>query len=117
MGILSCGGWSEKCWRLTDNLAWTSFPSMNEKRRYFTLNQINNRLVAVGGVGAEDSLEYIDFNTSKEWTTKPLKDELISFHCSITLDDRFIWLIGGVINEEVNKIIQNFIKKIISVHF
>ena len=105
MGILSCGGTSKKCWRLTDNFAWTSFPSMNEKRSYFTLNQIKNRLVAVGGVGVEDSLEYIDFNTGKEWTTKTLNDELISFHCSITLDDRFIWMIGGYINGEVNKII------------
>ena len=78
---------------------------MNEYRSDFTLNQINNRLVAVGGFGAQDSLEYIDFNTSKEWTTKTLKDERIAGHCSITLDDRFIWMIGGVINGEVNKII------------
>ena len=101
-------------------MKWTTFPSMNEYRSDFTLNQINNRLVAVGGDGSKgqyDSLEYINFNTGKEWTTQTLmkkrfdrlshlylRYERLSDHCSITLDDRFILLIGGHNNRKVNKI-------------
>ena len=101
-------------------MKWTTFPSMNEYRSDFTLNQINNRLVAVGGSGSKgqyDSFEYIDFNTGKEWTTQTLmkkrfdrlshpylRYERLSGHCSITLDDRFILLIGGYNNRKVNKI-------------
>ena len=117
VGIISCD-W-KICWRLTDNLKWTTFPSMNEYRTHFTLNQINNSLVAVGGDGSKgqyDSLEYIDFNTGKEWTTQTLMKKFrrkyhhyldyvrLSGHCSITLDDRFILLIGGYNNRKVNKI-------------
>ena len=143
-GIISCGGRTEnkstetrgykngprtfycsnKCWRLTDVSSWKTFPSLNKARCMFTLNQLNNRLVAVGGMDINtgyntqyqkyntskyrvphDSLEYIDLNTTNEWTTKLLDFGTIWDHCSVTIDDQYIMLIGGTLNDQVIEII------------
>ena len=118
IGIISCGGVNKsidavnKCWRLNDKLTWEKFAPLQLSRRDFTLNQINDRLVAVGGSGGKHwfyTLEYIDVGKSNVWTSKKLDDvTLIKSHCSVTINEQFIMLIGGIQNSpEVSEITSN----------
>ena len=114
-GTLYCGGFgnilgnkaSKKCWILNDQREWRKFKPLNTARAYFTLNQINNRLVAVGGRSSSEyivSLEYIDLGSENDWKQKSLENVYITNHCSVTLKDQFILLIGGQINGKVSEI-------------
>ena len=119
-GTLYCGGMtytsggystSKKCWRLNDQIKWRKFKPLKSPRSYFTISQINNRLVAVGAyerfgnkASQRNSLEYMDLGSDNDWKEKTLADLYIDHHCSVTFKDQFILLIGGQINGKVNEI-------------
>ena len=121
-GTLYCGGinpnfgrglsTSKKCWRLNDQQEWRKFKPLKIPRADFTINQIKNRLVAVGSSKPrlgdkpilKNSLEYIDLGSENDWKEKVLDDFFIHDHCSVTLKDQFILLIGGMLNGEVSEI-------------
>ena len=104
-GITSSGGYStsKKCWRLNDHREWREFKPLKIPRSHFTISQINNRLVAVGGYQSK-TLEYLDLGSDNDWKEETLGDLYISHHCSVTLKDQFILLIGGSLNGKVSEI-------------
>ena len=58
------------------NRQWVDFPGMKEERSYFrSMFVANNSLFAVGGDGAENSFESIDFMNAREWRKE--KDLLV----------------------------------------
>ena len=100
-GIFSCGGYrsgaeTNKCYHLSSDLKWTPFYNMQKKKSFLNLNVANKMLVNIGGT-EEDSLEFINFENGLEWKTKKLPFT-ISGHCSVSINDKEIMVIGGTVN-------------------
>ena len=64
------------------------------------MNEINDTLIAIGGLGGETSLEHIDLETGTEWKQKQLGFS-IYFHCSVVIDEKTILITGGRLNYTV----------------
>ena len=105
LGIIYCGGYtpssSKDCYKLSAaNESWVPFKSLKTSRRYFTINEINDTLIAIGGIGGETSLEHIDLETGTEWKQQQL-GFLIYEHCSVVIDEKTILITGGRLNSIV----------------
>ena len=107
IGIISCGGYNRfssltnKCYRLTKfgyRLTWFPYHDLKTLRSYFTLNEVNSTLVAIGGPGGynetKGSFDHIDLISGTDWETKYL-GFTIKYHCSVAINDEEIMVIGG----------------------
>ena len=107
-GVINCGGWinwgngDQKCWRLTALNTWVPFPNMNIGRYGFAMGEANNRVVAVGGVYTEKSMEWISLDERREWTRQALP---FSNHesCLSKYNDTHLLLIGGYFGDDVSE--------------
>ena len=80
------------------------------------MNEINDTLIAIGGVGGETSLEHIDLETGTEWKQKQLGFS-ISHHCSVVVDEKTILITGGVLNSTVRNENNNRPLTLLHFHF
>ena len=69
IGIISCGGGTNKCHRLASNNSWISFPPMNERPSYCAMEEGNGKLFAVVG---HDDMEWIDLRKGTTWIREKL---------------------------------------------
>ena len=105
LGIIYCGGYtgsnSRDCYKLSSaNESWVTFKPLKNSRNFFTMNEINDTLIAIGGVGGETSLEHVDLKTGTEWKQEQLGFS-INRHCSVVVDERTILITGGYLNSVV----------------
>ena len=65
--------------------------------------------MAVGAYQSKPSktLEYMDLGSDNDWKEETFGDLSIGYHCSVTLKDQYILLIGGVLNGKVSEINWN----------
>ena len=76
LGVVYCGGRVvgrsvKECYQLNaENKSWVPYKSLKNNRDHFTMNEINETLLCIGGYNAERSLEYINLETGKEWKEK-----------------------------------------------
>ena len=117
-GLIFCGGflytnqtqpYSTKCHRLLPNRTWVFFPPLNKARISFSMNEVNKRLISIGGRfthpytdAAAKSLEYIDFEKEKNWKSISLNFSIYN-HCSLMFDNQTILITGGNLNWEASK--------------
>ena len=86
------------CYRLSaENEGWVPFKSLKYSRSIFTMNEINDNLIAIGGLGSATSLEHINLETGTEWKQKQFNFS-IDRHCSVVVDEKTILMIGGELN-------------------
>ena len=60
---------------------WRSGPKLTRRRRYLTMEVLDNSLVVFGGYGGEDSLEFLEM---EEWKEEPLQYQH-SEHASVSI--------------------------------
>ena len=60
---------------------WRSGPKLTRKRRFLTMEVLDNSLVVFGGDGGVDSLEFLDI---EEWREEPLQYQHVE-HASVTI--------------------------------
>ena len=105
LGIIYCGGiqssFSKDCYKLSAaNESWVPFKPLKNSRRFFTMNEINDTLIAIGGFGGRTSFEHIDLKTGTEWKQKQLSFSIYT-HCSVVVDEKTILITGGYSNSAV----------------
>ena len=116
LGILTCGGrtasWapSSKCTLLNKEGQTTSFHSMKKARLYFGLGIVNDLVFAVGGVGAETTMEKMNYKTDSEWTLMDLTFG-VRQHCLATTSTSVVITGGKDQNSYVSKIILCFVNE------
>jgi len=113
-GPIFCGGipytyytgqtqdYSTKCYRLLRNGTWIFFPPLNYGRASFSMNEVNKRLISIGGWSSQPdtatkSLDYIDFEKEKNWKSINLPFAIYD-HCSLKFDNQTILITGGNLN-------------------
>ena len=111
IGIINCGGSNgleadNRCFKLASNEGWTPFTSMIERRKKFAMAEGNDKLFAVGGGGnAENSMEWIDLSNTTNWTKVDLPFSVWG-HCMTYFNSTHVLLIGGRLDNRVNKSIK-----------
>ena len=97
-GLLVCGGYtdqlSNKCHILASNGSWVPFTNLIQPRSLFSMTKINQQLVIIGGLSAENSIEYINIAQGSKWAKKTL-DFDVYYHCSVVINNSTIMVIGG----------------------
>ena len=94
------------CWRLNPNGAWTAAEDMLEPRMYFSLNKVEDEIIAIGGRTTSNvflrSAERLLLGSNEGWSR--MKDAPISItqHCTVMLNTSYLMIIGGSINGQVN---------------
>ena len=124
LGVVYCGGYnidemffSNDCYQLNpSNDSWVQYKPLKNYRRYFTMNEINDTLIAIGGDNDETSLEHVDLKNGKEWKQKQLGFS-IYYHCSVVVDEKSILITGGVLNSKVRNDSNNRPLRFLRFHF
>ena len=115
VGPIVCGGENKNgrslnnCHRLiATNGSWVQFPSMNKGRNLFSMTEMNDLLISIGGMGGGLSFEYINVLTGKKWIERKLPF-YISHQCSTKINQSTIILTGGYQNvlSKASKSIKN----------
>ena len=109
VGPVVCGGSTitmgrtNNCHRLiATNGSWAQFPRMNKARKLFSMTEMNDLLISIGGYGGLSSFEYINVLTGTKWIERKLPFE-ITHQCATKINQSTIMLIGGYLNWEVRK--------------
>ena len=102
-GLLVCGGntfhdqsyqITNKCHILMSNRSWVPFNSFKQSRYYFSMTTLKEKVVTIGGLRAENSIEYLSLETESKWETKTLPFT-VNYHCAVAINDSTIMIIGG----------------------
>ena len=64
---------------------------------------VNNKLFALGGIGAANTLESIDLMNTKEWRKEKDLPFEVKSHCITRYNETHFLLTGGYSNYEVSK--------------
>ena len=109
VGPIICGGstrteTSRNCHRLINsNGSWERFHPLNIGRRSFSMTEINDLLVSIGGSDprvnhlhhqATSSLEYINVLNGTKWIKRDMPFSIYS-HCSMKINQSTILITGG----------------------
>ena len=70
------------------------------------MTQVGASLIVIGGSSAQWSFEKIGLDTGNKWQKEMLPFS-INGHCSVSIDDQTIMIVGGVLN---GKVIQKLIR-------
>ena len=113
IGIVSCGGWTKytketnKCWKLEKNNTWSPFPSMIETRTEFSMEELDNKLVVVGGdfnfTSWTNSMEILDLNGEMKWTKRILEFSALE-SCMVKVNTTHLLITGGRHLQQVKKV-------------
>ena len=119
IGPIVCGGRTNSgtthdCLRLSSNGSWSKFPNLNVARWLFSMTEVSDLLVSIGGVGADTSFEIINVQNGTNWVKKELPFK-IHGHCSTKINQTTILITGGYLDGKVSKKFKvNIIQKIYS---
>ena len=113
--ILTCGGqdWDKvlypSCYSYdkADN-QWSEVERMEESRAFFSMSKVAGRVVVTGGEGEDGFLSSAESYRNGKWSPEP-ELELTSAryrHCSVTLDDINLVVIGGKTKGLLNTILD-----------
>jgi len=101
LGIVVCGGVksgyaSNTCTRLdTSNNNWVPFFNLTRNRYRFTMNNLNGRILAIGGgSSASTSSEDVNVKTGTKWIERSLGLNLKE-HCSVGISENSLIITGG----------------------
>ena len=104
IGLLVCGGTadyriSKKCYIL-GNGSWAPFPDFTQPREFFSLTVLNEKIVMIGGINAERSIEYFNIQNGSRWENKTLEFDVAN-HCAVAINKTTIMIIGGYQDNQV----------------
>ena len=101
-GGITNSGKTQDCHRLSSNGSWSKFPNLNDARWYFSMTDVNDLLVSIGGAGAPPSFEVINVQNGTSWVRKELPFRLHG-HCSTKINETSILITGGYSDFKASK--------------
>ena len=114
VGPIVCGG--HKCHRLIiSNGSWDRFHPLNIGRHSFSISEINELLVIIGGASRSSSIEYINVLNGTKWIKKDMPFDIYN-HCSTKINQTTILMTGGRLNKTVTKMVKFYIIKMTFTH-
>ena len=108
---MMCGGEDynynilSSCWNLNPNGTWTSGEDMLEPRTYFSLNKVEDEIIAIGGRTSNIALRSIErllLTKDEGWSRMNDAPIAIERHCTLMLNASYLMIIGGYQNAQVN---------------
>ena len=94
------------CWHLDPDGAWTAGKDMLEPKRDFSLNKVQDEIIAIGGGTTSKlplkSIERLSLRNDDGWSRMKYAPISIGFHCTVLLNTSYLMIIGGVQNGQVN---------------
>ena len=123
---------TNKCWKLKPTGDWKEFKSMARERAHHTLTRVGNFIFAIGGWGYTHSyvkiISKLGYNSHRplrtverfpinimegNWTPMSPMGPTVRSHCTVALNDSFLMVIGGAMNNQVftNCILTNIVDK------
>ena len=94
------------CWHLHPNGTWTSGKYMLEKRTHFSLNKVEDGIIAIGGEtmfsAVTRSVEKYSLSNVEGWIWMRDAPINICLHCTVTINSSHLLVIGGYQNHLVN---------------
>ena len=110
-GIM-CGGQDynynilSSCWNLNPNGTWTSGEDMMEPKKHFSLNKVEDEIIAIGGKTTSivnlRSIERLLLTNDEGWSRMKDAPLEIDSHCTLMLNTSYLMIIGGDQNSQVN---------------
>ena len=109
VGPIVCGGLTpqgrpqENCNRLIiSNGSWVQFHPLNTARNDFSMTEINDFIVSIGGAFAWSSFEYINVLNDTKWVKRDMPFNIYN-QCSTKINQSTILITGGILNNKVRK--------------
>ena len=109
---MMCGGRDNNdnilssCWNLYPNGTWTSGNDMLEPRIYFSLNKVEDEIIAIGGETTSKvplrSIERLLLTNDEGWSRMKDAPIYITSHCTVMVNASYLMIIGGQQNVRVN---------------
>ena len=93
------------CWNLNPNGTWTSGENMMEPKKRFSLNKVEDEIIAIGGRTSNIALRSIErLLLTKDEGWSRMKDAPIKIyrHCTVMLNASYLMIIGGYQINQVN---------------
>ena len=107
-----CGGedWNSNilssCWQLNPNGTWSVAEDMLEPRVDFSLNQVEDEIIAIGGSTTYNvilrSTERLLLTNDAGWSRMNDAPFGVTRHCAVMLNTSYLMIIGGIQNSQVN---------------
>lgn len=107
-----CGGEDDKlnilsnCWHLNPDGAWTAGNDMLDPKKYFSMNKVEDEIIAIGGHSTSDhslsSIERLLLTNDEGWSRMNDAPIDIYRHCTVMRDTSYLMIIGGIQNGQVN---------------
>ena len=107
-----CGGHDynfnvlSSCWNLNPNGTWSSGEDMIEPKTLFTLNKVEDEIIAIGGQTTSSVLlrriDRLILINDEGWSRMKDAPIYINRHCTVMLNASYLMIIGGSQNSQVN---------------
>ena len=94
-GLISCGGFSKKCYTLETNGSWVPFHDRSQWSSFFSMTILNEKIVVIGRWSSrKKAIEYMNIKNGSKWENETLPFELTR-HCAVAINESTIMIIGG----------------------
>ena len=111
--VVTCGGYKRERWNAIyskycnqlgqDGTIWQNGPRMIEKRGWFSLTALNEKLYAIGGSGGSGSENTMETRTMEtNWVSENIPFS-VYYHCTTKYSDHELILLGGRQSGSVSK--------------
>ena len=107
-----CGGEDDQynilsnCWHLNPDGAWTAGNDMLDPKKYFSLNKVEDEIIAIGGHSTSlrslRSTERLLLTSDEGWSRTSDAPIDIYRHCTVMRNTSYLMIIGGNQNSQVN---------------
>ena len=108
-----CGGEDDQynilsnCWHLNPDGAWTAGNEMLDLKKDFSLNKVEDEIIAIGGHSksgsfALRSIERLLLTNDEGWSRIQVAPITIYRHCTVMRNTSYLMIIGGNQNSQVN---------------
>ena len=108
IGPIVCGGHAnnrrtQNCHRLSSDGNWINYHRLNDERDRFSMTEVSDMLVSIGGAGGPTSFEIINLLNGTSWIKRELPFSIYE-HCSTKINETTILITGGALqNGQVSK--------------
>ena len=94
------------CWNLNHNGTWKSGEAMIEPRKWFSLNKVEDEIIAIGGMTTSyvglRSIERLLLTNDEGWSRMKDAPITINMHCTVMLNASYLMIIGGFQHNQVD---------------
>ena len=94
------------CWHLNPNGTWTSGEEMIVPKKMFSLNKVEDEIIAIGGKTTSNlglrSIERLILTNDEGWSRMKEAPINIGEHCALLVNTSYLMVIGGKQNTQVN---------------